>query len=90
MQNVAATIQTALANEFPGIVEVVDDSSKHAGHVGARPGGQSHFSVTVISEKFEGLNRVARHRLVYEVLNPLFEQGLHALAITTRTPGEML
>lgn len=90
MQNVAATIQTALANAFPGIVQVIDDSAKHAGHAGAREGGQSHFSVTVISEKFEGLTRVARHRAIYAVLNPLFAQGLHALAISAKTPAESL
>jgi len=89
MTHVAATMQTALANAFAGTVQVVDDSAKHAGHAGARPGGQTHFSVTIISEQFAGMSAVARHRAVYAVLNPLFAQGLHALAITAKTPHEM-
>lgn len=91
MENVAATITQLLETAIkPMILEVVDDSAKHAGHAGARPGGQSHFSVMIVSGKFEGMARVARHRLVYDALNPLFGEGLHALAITAKTPGEML
>lgn len=90
MDSVAATItqllETAIA---PMILEVVDDSAKHAGHAGARPGGQSHFSVMIVSDKFEGKPRVARHRMVYDALNPLFGEGLHALAITAKTPSEL-
>lgn len=90
MDNVAAAItqllETAIA---PMILEVVDDSAKHEGHAGARPGGQTHFSVMIVSDKFEGKPRVARHRMVYDALNPLFGEGLHALAITARTPGEL-
>lgn len=91
MDNVAATItqllETAIA---PMILEVIDDSAKHAGHAGARPGGQSHFTVVIVSDKFEGKTRVARHRMVYDALNPLFGEGLHALAITAKTPLEMV
>jgi BolA protein len=90
MNSVAATItqllETALA---PMILEVVDDSAKHAGHAGARPGGQTHFSVTIVSDQFAGKPRVARHRMVYDALNPLFGEGLHALAITAKTPAEI-
>lgn len=90
MDNVAATITQLLESALkPMILKVVDDSAKHAGHAGARPGGQSHFSVTIISDKFEGKPRVARHRLVYDALNPLFGEGLHALAINAKTPQEM-
>lgn len=90
MDNVAATITQLLESALqPLILEVVDDSAKHAGHAGARPGGQTHFSVTVVSERFAGKPRVARHRLVYDALHPLFGEGLHALAINAKTPQEM-
>jgi BolA protein len=77
-----------LAHLAPVAFSVTDDSAKHAGHAGARAGGQSHFSVMVVSEKFVGLNQVARHRLVYATLKPLLDAGLHALAIEAKTPDE--
>ena len=60
-----------------------------AGHAGARAEGESHFTVKIVSEKFVGANRVARHRMVYDVLKPLFDDGLHALAIEAKTPSEV-
>lgn len=82
-------IRTALKQRFaPESLSVTDDSAKHAGHAGARPGGQTHFTVKIVSEDFRGLNRVARHRAVYAVLQPLFAAGLHALAIDAKAPGE--
>lgn len=87
--NVAAQIHTALENAFePLQLQVTDDSARHAGHAGARQGGESHFTVTIVSEAFQGLNRVARHRMVYTVLQPLFDAGLHALVIEASTPAE--
>lgn len=68
------------------VVEVTDDSHLHAGHAGAREGG--HFSVRIVSERFAGMGRVARHRLVYSALGPLTPRGIHALAIDARTPDE--
>ena len=72
----------------PEALEVIDDSHKHAGHAGARPQGESHFTVRVVSTRFEGLNRVARQRLVYGALKDELETDIHALAIEARTPGE--
>ena len=72
----------------PQALEIVDDSHKHAGHAGARPQGESHFTVRVVSARFEGLNRVARQRLVYGALREELESDIHALAIEARTPGE--
>lgn len=69
-------------------IRVIDDSAKHAGHAGARPEGGTHFTVRIVSRQFAGLNRVARHRLVYAALEAHFAQGLHALAIETYTPEE--
>lgn len=90
MGTVATKIHAALEARFqPTSLQVVDDSARHAGHAGAREGGESHFTVHIVSEKFEGLSRVARHRAVYEVLQPLFDAGLHALNIAAKTPQEM-
>jgi BolA protein len=77
------TLTTALQ---PLAIEVVDDSHLHAGHAGAREGG--HYSVRLRSERFAGLSRVARHRLVYDALGPLMPLGIHALAIDARAPDE--
>ena len=70
----------------PEKLEVHDDSAAHAGHAGAREG--SHLSVLIVSSRFTGLPRVARHRLVYDALQRLIPQGIHALAIQARAPGE--
>ena len=67
---------------------MVDDSAKHAGHAGARAEGQTHYSVLLVSDRFAGLSRVDRHRLVNAALAPEFAAGLHALALTLKTPAE--
>ncbi len=72
----------------PRRLEVIDGSARHAGHAGARPGGESHFDVVVVSQSFSGMGRVARQRLVYQVLAEELAAGLHALALTTLTPVE--
>ena len=80
-------IQAALSASLqPVMLAVQDDSHLHAGHAGAREG--RHFSVRVVSERFAGLSRVARHRLVYDSLHLLIPRGVHALAIEARAPGE--
>ena len=71
----------------PLTLAVQDDSAQHAGHAGAREGG--HYSVTLVSARFTGLNRVARHRLVYHSMAELMQQGIHALAIDARAPDEV-
>ncbi|HLL10044.1 MAG TPA: BolA family protein [Rubrivivax sp.] len=80
---IAAILRTKLE---PDELAVQDDSHLHAGHAGAREG--RHFSVQITSPRFAGLGRVARHRLVYDSLGPLGAQGVHALALTTKAPGE--
>ena len=83
-ERLQAALQDALE---PTQLEVQDDSHLHAGHAGAREG--RHFSVRVVSAAFDGLSRVARHRLVYDAARPLIAEGIHALAILdARTPTE--
>ncbi|MFZ4124614.1 MAG: BolA family protein [Rickettsiales bacterium] len=68
----------------PTELVVLDDSAKHAGHAGAQPEGQTHYSVEIIAEAFRGKSRVESHRMVYEALHGMFEEGLHALAISAK------
>jgi BolA protein len=85
----ADRIRRALEARFPPAeVAVRDDSARHAGHAGAAPGGETHYHVLVVSPAFEGLSRVARSRAVHEALAEEFASGLHALALTLRTPAE--
>ena len=70
----------------PVALELEDDSAAHAGHAGAREG--AHFNLRIVSARFAGLPRVARHRLVYDALRPWMAEGVHALAIDARTPDE--
>lgn len=72
----------------PARLDIQDDSAKHSGHSGAREGGESHFSVVIVSEKFDGLNRVARQRLVNTVLAEELAGPVHALSIQAKTPTE--
>lgn len=72
----------------PLALDVIDESDRHAGHVGAREGGGTHYRVRVVSARFEGRSRVERHRLVLDLLKPEFADGLHALALTAKTPDE--
>jgi BolA protein len=81
--DIEAALRAALA---PEALAVVDDSHLHAGHAGAREG--RHFTLRIVSARFEGLSRVARHRLVYDALHSLIPRGIHALAIEARAPGE--
>ena len=65
-----------------------DESSRHSGHAGARPGGQTHYRLAMASAAFEGLSRVVRQRLVYQALHEEFAAGLHALSLELKAPGE--
>jgi len=72
----------------PISLDIVDESDRHAGHAGAREGGGTHYRVRVVSARFQGLSRVERHRAVYELLAAEFADGLHALALVAKAPGE--
>ena len=86
----ADTIRRKLEAAFaPVELQVEDDSAKHAGHAGARPGGETHFNVRVVAQGFAGLSRVARQRSVYAALaQEMAPDRVHALALTTLTPSE--
>ena len=86
---VADTIRDKLTRAFhPAALAVMDESHLHAGHAGAREGGESHFRVEIVSDAFAGLSRVARHRRVHDVLADELRGGVHALAVSARTPDE--
>jgi BolA protein len=82
---IAATLTARFA---PVALRVVDDSARHAGHAGAAPGGETHYSVLMVAPAFAGMSRVARSRAVHDALAAEFASGLHALALTLRTPAE--
>ena len=70
------------------MLDIRDDSAKHAGHAGAASGAR-HFSVTIVSERFLGLARVARHRAILACVGDLIPYPVHALAIDARAPDEI-
>ena len=89
MQSRAQRLEATLAQAFsPTVLHIVDDSARHAGHGGARPEGETHYSVLLVSEAFRGQSRVARHRAVNAKLDNEFAHGLHALSLILRTPDE--
>ena len=80
--SVASTIEAKLREALdPTYLKIDDQSDLHAGHVGAREGGESHFSVEIISEKFLGMDRLARQRLVNKILAQELAGPVHALSI---------
>lgn len=81
-------LRARLAAGFPdGTIELADDSHLHAGHAGAA-GGAGHYSVRIVSARFEGRATVARHRLVYDAVADWMPDRVHALSIAARTPAE--
>jgi BolA protein len=86
---VAATIEAKLTTAFaPLRLKVTDESHKHKGHAGARPEGESHFHVEIVSGAFAGKSRVERQRLVYAALAEEMAGQVHALATKILTPDE--
>jgi BolA protein len=72
----------------PVLLRIEDESARHAGHTGAAPGGETHYRVAIVAAAFRGLPRVERSRQVHGVLAGEFSTGLHALALSLRTPEE--
>ncbi|MBO1359584.1 BolA family transcriptional regulator [Acetobacter sacchari] len=90
-QRITELLEKELA---PVRFELIDDSHRHAGHIG-RPRGpgegveETHFRLVIVSEAFRGVNRVARSRLVHTLLQSEFDAGLHALSLTLDTPVDV-
>jgi BolA protein len=88
--NMTDTIQRRLSAAFaPTQLDVIDDSARHQGHAGHRHGGETHFSVRIVSPVFAGLSRVERQRRVYTALAEEMKSQIHALALVTLAPGEV-
>lgn len=86
---VGDTIRSKLTERFTPIrLEISDESYRHAGHEGARPEGETHFSITIVSAAFNGQSRVDRQRLVYQTLAAELATHVHALSLTTLAPDE--
>lgn len=87
--SVAASMRAKLTDAFePVHLDVVDESHLHAGHMGARPEGETHFRVEIVAAAFDGISRVERQRMVYRVLGDELGDRIHALALRTRSPSE--
>lgn len=85
----AERMQALLTAELtPVECRIEDDSAKHAGHAGAASGG-GHYRLHLVCAAFEGKNRVARHRLVYDCLREMMHSDIHALAINAIAPSEL-
>lgn len=84
--DIEAEIRRRLEPLAPSSLHLENESAQHAGHAGAKEGG--HYRLTIVSDKFNGLNAVARHRLIYGSLGDLMQKGIHALAISAYTPDE--
>jgi BolA family transcriptional regulator, general stress-responsive regulator len=86
---VSDRIQQKLTTAFaPLALEVLDESERHAGHAGYRPGGESHFRIAISAEAFRGKSRIERHRMINELLREELNSGVHAVAIRALAPGE--
>lgn len=83
IENIRLILDQALS---PVALEVIDESHLHAGHSGAREGGETHYRVDVVSAEFVGKSRVERERMVHALLAQEFSNGLHALSIKARPP----
>jgi BolA protein len=86
--NLEPILRERLGALSPESLEITDDSAGHAGHAGAAPGGNTHWSVAIVSRSFAGKPTIARHRMVYSALGDLMNNPIHALRITARAPDE--
>jgi len=73
----------------PELIEIIDQSNAHAGHAGNQKGG-GHYYLTIIASDFEGKTLVQRHQLIYQALNDMMKEDIHALGINALTPSENL
>lgn len=86
--SVIDAMRASLAVLEPSVIDIIDDSAKHAGHAGARDGG-GHYRLSIVSPRFAGCRTMERHRLVYDALGPLMRREIHALGIIAKAPDEL-
>lgn len=87
--SIEETMRAKLQSAFePTRMEVINESHLHAGHTSFDGTGETHFRVRIVSEKFSGLTRIARHRALNALLQPEIDAGVHALALEPAAPGE--
>lgn len=82
----AVRIEEILRTLDPVKLDIVNDSARHQGHAGDNGSGESHFVIHMVSARFTGMPRVARHRLVMDLLRPELENGLHAVTLVLTSP----
>ncbi len=87
--SVADIIREKLVCLKPVVLEIIDESSKHAGHKGHNGSGESHFNVRIVSEQFVGKSMVVRHKMIYKLLEDELKSQVHALALKTLTCNEL-
>jgi BolA protein len=81
-------IRARLAVLEPQRLELIDESALHHGHAGSRPGGNTHWRMSIVSRKFRGQGTLARHRMIYRALGDLIDNPIHALTIEARAPDD--
>ncbi|MGH8745275.1 MAG: BolA family protein [Burkholderiales bacterium] len=86
--SVEALMRQRLAALEPVYLELLDESAKHQGHAGWKPGGNTHWRLTIVTEAFRGKPTLARHRMIYQALGKLMDDPIHALTIAARAPDE--
>ena len=87
--SVASRLRAKLAEALkPARLDIVDESERHKGHAGARPEGETHFRIEIVSELFRGKPRLERQRMVLAVLADEIGPTVHALSLRTLTPEE--
>tara|TARA_B100000686_G_scaffold218749_1_gene225822 strand:+ start:707 stop:988 length:282 start_codon:yes stop_codon:yes gene_type:complete len=87
--SVEKEIEAILQKRFkPVELVIIDESHKHAGHVGAPTGGESHFRITITADEFTSLNRLERQRTIHGALDHLLQGPIHALSIKASAPSE--
>lgn len=88
MQTKDVIIEKLTVAFAPESLDVLDESDKHKGHAGHRPGGQTHYRVYIVANAFAGKSRIERHRMINNALAEEIQGGVHALAIHASAPGE--
>jgi BolA protein len=88
LMNTIENIKQRLATLSPVSMEIMDESSRHIGHEGAKGGG-GHYQLRLVSAQFRGVTLPARHRMVYDALGPMMKNEIHALSIKAYAPDEI-